>query len=102
VPLFEVFEAGVPVDERRLRQSLALERERTLEQDPMFGLRILVNLALKALSPAINDPTSAIVALNQLHDLLRFVAQRRLDVGHYRDAEGSCVPPSIGRPGRTT
>lgn len=87
-PLFRVFENGAAVDDRRLRASVALGRERTTEQDPTCAFRILVDVAIKALSPAINDPTSAVMAINQLHDLLRFVATRRLDVGEHRDAGG--------------
>ena len=42
-----------------------------MEQDPMFAFRIIVDIALKALSPAINDPTTAVLAIDQLHRLLR-------------------------------
>ena len=44
----------------------------------MFAFRILVDIALKALSPAINDPTTGVLALDQMHRLLRSVGQRRL------------------------
>lgn len=47
----------------------------------MFAFRILVDIALKALSPAINDPTTAVVTLDQVHRLLRAVGRRRLH-GH--------------------
>ena len=57
---------------------MAFGPERTLEQDPMFAFRIIVDIALKALSPAINDPTTAVVALDQVHRLLRLVGQRKL------------------------
>jgi uncharacterized membrane protein len=95
-PLFRL-ETGVPVDEQRLRDAVALGWERTLTQDPMFAFRILVDIAIKALSPAINDPTSAIIAIDQLHALLRLVGGRRLDVGQYRDSGGS-VRLSLERP----
>ena len=88
-PLFRVFESGVTVNDPLLRASVALGRERTVEQDPTFAFRILVDIAIKALSPAVNDPTSAVMAIDQLHNLLRFVAQRRLDVGEHRDPAGS-------------
>jgi uncharacterized membrane protein len=65
---------------------MALERERTLEQDPAFAFRIIVDIASKALSPAINDPTTAVLALDQIHILLREVGSRRLDAGVVRDA----------------
>jgi uncharacterized membrane protein len=59
-----------------------------MEQDPMFAFRILVDIALKALSPAINDPTTAVLALDQIHRLLRVVGHRHLQEEEIRDAAG--------------
>ena len=42
-----------------------------MQQDVAFGFRQLVDLASKALSPGINDPTTAVQAIDQIHDLLR-------------------------------
>jgi uncharacterized membrane protein len=86
--LFEVREPSAPMDAERLRRSVALGQERALEHDPAFALRILVDVALKALSPSINDPTSAVMAIDQLHDLLAFIGGRRLDIDRHRDAAG--------------
>jgi uncharacterized membrane protein len=61
-----------------LRQGIAMGRERTIEQDPTFAFRIIVDIALKALSRAINDPTTAVLAIDQLHRLLRVVGRRHL------------------------
>ena len=58
--------------------AVALGSERTIEQDPTFAFRILVDIAIKALSPAINDPTTAVLAIDQLHRLLRLVGLRQL------------------------
>ena len=44
----------------------------------MFAFRIIVDIALKAFSPAINDPTTAVLALDQVHRLLRTVGRRKL------------------------
>ena len=44
--------------------------ERTIEQDPAFAVRIMVDVAIKALSPAVNDPTTAVQVINHLGDLL--------------------------------
>jgi uncharacterized membrane protein len=76
------------VDEERLHESLALGGERTAEQDPAFLVRTIVDIACKALSPAINDPTTAVLALDQIHHLLRNVGQRKLDTGQTRDRDG--------------
>lgn len=50
---------------------LELVRDRTLRQDAGYGLRCLVDVAERALSPGINDPTTAVQVLDHLHDLLR-------------------------------
>ena len=77
-PLFYVYGNAAAIDERRLREYVALGPERTMEQDPMFAFRIEVDFALKALSAAINDPTTAVLAIDQLHRLLRLVGKRSL------------------------
>ena len=77
-PLFALYGGAVQADDRALRAMVAFGRERTLEQDPMFAFRILVDIALKALSPAINDPTTAVLAIDQVHRLLRTVGKRHL------------------------
>jgi uncharacterized membrane protein len=60
-PLFAVWPAAAAgVDlARRLNEHATIGAERSLEQDPAFGLRQLVDVAVKALSPGINDPTTA-------------------------------------------
>jgi len=79
---------GGPLDESRLRQALEVARERTFEQDPKYPLRLLVDIAIKALSPAINDPTTAVQAIDQIEDLLRRLGRRALDAGCVRDDRG--------------
>jgi uncharacterized membrane protein len=74
--------------ERLLRQSVGFGAERTPEQDPAFAFRIIVDIASKALSPGINDPTTAVLAIDQIHHLLRQVGGRHLDTGLERDAIG--------------
>jgi uncharacterized membrane protein len=59
-----------------------------MEQDPTFAFRILVDIAIKALSPAINDPTTAVLAIDQLHRLLRLVGLRHASREEFRDADG--------------
>jgi uncharacterized membrane protein len=76
------------ISDRRLQNLVALGSERTMEQDPMFSFRIEVDIALKALSPAINDPTTAVLAIDQLHRLLRLVGQRSLANSTLSDASG--------------
>jgi uncharacterized membrane protein len=86
-PLFRVFGGTRPISEDSLRGCVAIGDERTLEQDPRFAFRILVDIAIKALSPAINDPTTAVLALDRIHHLLLWIGRRQLDDGQARDRE---------------
>jgi uncharacterized membrane protein len=54
----------------RARRVLVLARQRTLDQDPAFALRILVDIAIRALSPAVNDPTTAVQSIDRIEGLL--------------------------------
>ena len=70
--------APTAVDDEALRDCVIFGSERTMEQDPLFAFRILVDIAIKALSAAINDPTTAVLAIDQLHRLLRSAGRRNL------------------------
>src|SRR5581483_6417846 len=87
-PLFRVYGGARRVPPAALRGCVAVGTERTLRQDPRFAFRILVDIANKALSPAINDPTTAVLALDQIAGLLLCLGRRRLDEGLARDADG--------------
>jgi uncharacterized membrane protein len=87
-PLFHLYGNFGAIDENKLRTLVAFGTERTMEQDPMFAFRILVDIALKALSAAINDPTTAVLAIDQLHRLLRVVGKRSLRVEEIEDRSG--------------
>ena len=88
-PLFRVFGGTRPISPEVLRGCVAVGAERTMEQDPRFAFRILVDIANRALSPAVNDPTTAVLALDQLHNLLICLGRRRLDEGAARDTGGT-------------
>ena len=75
--------------ERGLRRAVALGDERTLDDDPAFAFRMLVDVAIKALSPAINDPTTAVQSLDRIEDLLRYAAPKHLSVGTVTDSHGT-------------
>ena len=87
-PLFLLHDGADAIDERKLRASVVLGDERTMEQDPLFGFRILVDIAIKALSKAINDPTTAVLAIDQLHRLLRNAGRRNLRTDQILDRAG--------------
>jgi uncharacterized membrane protein len=65
--------------EQELRGMVALGGERTLEQDPAFAIRVIVDVAAKALSAAINDPTTAVQVLNQLSEVLWIIGTTELE-----------------------
>ena len=87
-PVLHVYGVERPIDERKLRNGIEIGEERTFEQDPKYAVRLLVDIAIKALSPAINDPTTAVQALDQIEDLLLRLGQRHLDIGRYHDSDG--------------
>ena len=78
-PLFRLYGRAAEIDDRSLLNSVAFGRERTIEQDATFAFRVIVDIAIKALSPAINDPTTAVLAIDQLQHLLRTVGERNLN-----------------------
>jgi uncharacterized membrane protein len=77
-PLFLLHGGAAAIDDELLHACVIFGSERTMEQDPLFAIRILVDIAIKALSAAINDPTTAVLAIDQLHRLLRRVGRRNL------------------------
>ena len=87
-PLFNLYGNASALDDGELRSAVALGSERTMEQDPTFAFRIVIDIALRALSPAINDPTTAVLALDQLHRLLRMVGKRHLRTDEIVDKSG--------------
>ena len=87
--LLHVYGSGTPLPEDALRRAVRLERERTFEQDPKYPIRLLVDIAIKALSPAINDPTTAVQTIDQLEDLLRRLGAAELGAGDVVDENGA-------------
>ena len=79
--------AAVPDD--AVRDRLLLGHERSTLQDPGFGFRQLVDVASRALSPAVNDPTTAVQALHRITDLLVRIADRPDPTGWYTDDAGA-------------
>lgn len=83
--LFRLYGGAATADQPRVRATIAMGRERTIEQDAIFAFRVLVDIAIKALS---NDPTTAVLAIDQLHRLLLAVGLRNLHDDCIRDAAG--------------
>ena len=70
--------------QRALRAMVALGTERTLDQDPAFAIRIMVDIADLALSPAVNNPTTAVQVLDQLAEVLRLIGGTELSSSSLR------------------
>lgn len=86
--LLSIYGARKTIPEAKLLSAIHLDRERTFEQDPKYPIRLLVDIAIRALSPAINDPTTAVQTLDQIEDLLRRLGRRKLDTGQIFDDHG--------------
>lgn len=78
-----------------LRMAISVARQRTVEQDPGFGIRQIVDVALKALSPGVNDTTTAVMCLDYLTLILLRLGQRRISC-RYRDEAGTVRVLSCG------
>ena len=89
-PLFRVSGNATRLDAERASACVLLGLERTLDEDVAYGMRMLVDMAERALadSPFL-DPTTAVQAIDRLHDCLRQLARRVFPDGLYRDATGA-------------
>ncbi len=102
-PVFEVHprerarSSAVPGDDELLR-TIDVGPERTVYQDPSYGVRELVDVAVQALSPAVNAPTTAVQVIDRLEDILAQVA-RRPDVSHLVADEDGTVRLVAGHRG---
>jgi uncharacterized membrane protein len=68
---------------------LVTGQERTFGQDPLFAFRLLADIGLRALSPAVNDPATAVQVLDTIESLLAPLASRDLDVAEIADDAGA-------------
>jgi uncharacterized membrane protein len=88
--------AGVPATDvvDAVAGMFAIDSYRTIEQDVAFGIRQLVDVALKALSPGINDTTTAVTSLDYLSVILQRLAGRRIAPRPLRDGDSVRVLPA--------
>ena len=78
-------------------QMRSISALRTLQQDVEFGVLQIVDIALKAISPAVNDPTTAISCVDQLSRILiRFASRETPESAALRSAGRRCAPASDG------
>ncbi len=71
-----------PATVSALQEAVSLSRHRTLEQDAAFGIRQLVDVALKALSPGLNDTTTAVTCVDYLTTILARLAPQQISAAH--------------------
>lgn len=86
--LARIYPPTAKISEDVVNSMVAFGPERTMEQDPMFAFRIMVDIGERALSPAVNDPTTAVLAIDQIHRLLRYAGYRNIETGRVYDREG--------------
>jgi uncharacterized membrane protein len=88
-PLFRVHGEPVGLDEDRLHDALVLKLEPTLDQDVAYGIRLLVDIAQRSMADSpLQDPTTAVQAIDRLHDILRQLVRRPFPDGRHRDEAG--------------
>jgi uncharacterized membrane protein len=87
-PLLRVLGARAPLPEKPLRNAVWLSTERFTDNDPAYALRLLADIAIRALSPAINDPTTAVDVLDRIQALLFDLGRCVLGAGRQVDRAG--------------
>jgi uncharacterized membrane protein len=80
---------GADASDAEILAGLITGQERTFGQDPLFAFRLLADIGLRALSPAVNDPATAVQVLDTIESLLAPLATRDLDVADITDDAGT-------------
>ena len=80
---------GGDLRDRDVTRFFLIRGERTFVQDPAFGFRQLVDVAIRALSPAVNDPTTGVQAIDRISDLLAITGNRLDPTGWRVDSSGT-------------
>ncbi len=88
-PVLAVHGGTVAPPQRALRYTVSVGVERTFHQDLGFGLRQLSDIAQRALSAAVNDPTTAVQCLDRIVQILAAVSGRPLGALHHCDRKGA-------------
>ena len=80
---------GGDVTDAAVLGAMVTGQERTFHQDPLFAFRLLADIGLRALSPAVNDPATAVQVLDTTESLLQPLVSRDLDVAEIADDDGT-------------
>ena len=89
---------GSPLDRKKIRQLVWLGGERSHTDDPAYGVRKLVDIAERGLAEPFDDPTTTVMALDRIHDVLRMLVNRDFPAGRYSDGDGDLrlTVPMVG------
>jgi uncharacterized membrane protein len=88
-PLFRVRGEAIGLDTERLHRALIIKLEPTLDEDVAYGIRLLVDIAERSLADSpFQDPTTAVQAIDRVHDILRQLIRRPFPDGQHRDRDG--------------
>ena len=85
-PVFAIH--GGRIEEDDLLRCVAFGKDRTLHDDLAFGFRMLVDVAVRSLSVSMGDPTTAVQAIDRIHDCLRQLVRRHFPSGEFADPHG--------------
>lgn len=83
-----IYDGARDASAEQARAVFVLSRQRTTDQDPSFILRILVDIGIRALSPAINDPTTAVQVIDRIEALLILLYERHPGPAYVVDSRG--------------
>jgi uncharacterized membrane protein len=74
-----------------IRRAVTILNQRDMVQDAAFGIRQLTDIALRAMSPAVNDPTTAVNCIQYLQAIFEHLAHRALPSAIHHGRDGSSV-----------
>jgi uncharacterized membrane protein len=86
--VLRLYDAHTEPTPKQVRRVFVLARQRTTDQDPAFAMRILVDIAVRAVSSAINDPTTAVQVIDRIEALLIHLYERHPGSSYVVDAAG--------------
>lgn len=88
-PLLVIHGDATTLDRKRVGEGVVVKFEPTLDQDVAYGVRMLVDMAERSLADGpFQDPTTAVQAIDRIHDCLRQLARRPFPDGRYHDEHG--------------
>lgn len=80
-----------------LNGAYSIGRHRTVDQDPAFGIRQIVDMAMKALSPGVNDTSTAVMCVDYLTSILARLAGRQFPPSYRYEGETLRVAAIVPR-----